>query len=351
MKRLFSVLLLCVIFVLCPHPQNIVYASNNETIEFVFENKIFEYNLSENLKHSEIFDINYEINKYDRYDSYEKRKELLKKMKCAGFENSIIAKYLFPNIDKVMSKMKNSINISAQNAKCIIDSSTQKVFHIKPEVVGRKIDENKMYSEVLDKYFNMSSVINVDVPVEYIKPAISEDFYKKFTNLRADFSTNISSSSADRKHNIKNALQALNKIEILPNQTFSFNQVVGRRTEKNGYRKAKIIVNEEFVEGIGGGVCQVSTTLYNAVLMAGLDIVEANKHSKQVSYITPGFDAMVNFGSSDLKFKNNTAEKTHKITSSDVKYAILKLIKEHTNITINAIERGILIIPNVIKLF
>jgi len=150
----------------------------------------------------------------------------------------------------------------------------------------------------------------------------------KFTNLRADFSTDISSSSADRKHNIKNALASLNKCEVAPGQTFSFNKTVGRRTKENGYRQAKIIVNNEFVEGFGGGVCQVSTTLYNAALLAGLDINEANKHSKQISYVKYGFDAMVNYGSSDLRWTNNTNQKLIIITNYTNNKARIRIFGE-----------------------
>ena len=81
---------------------------------------------------------------------------------------------------------------------------------------------------------------------------------------------------------------------------------MGDRTEANGYKEAKVILNGEFVEGVGGGVCQVSSTLYNAVLLAGLNVVSSQKHSQRVSYVKGGFDAMVNYGTSDLIFENNT---------------------------------------------
>ena len=121
----------------------------------------------------------------------------------------------------------------------------------------------------------------------------------------------------------------MNKVEIAPNEIFSFNKTVGRRTAENGYREAKIIVNNEFVEGIGGGVCQVSSTLYNSALLAGLEIVEANKHSKQVGYVKHGFDAMVNFGSSDLKFRNNTNQKLTIITNFSTNFARNRIFGEN----------------------
>ena len=124
--------------------------------------------------------------------------------------------------------------------------------------------------------------------------------------LRAEFSTDYAKSSEERKHNIRLAAKALNNAFIDVNGEFSFNRVVGARTEKRGYKLAKIIVGGEFTEGVGGGVCQVSTTLYNAALLAGLKITEVHQHSLAVSYVKPSFDAMVNSGSADLRFINKT---------------------------------------------
>lgn len=124
--------------------------------------------------------------------------------------------------------------------------------------------------------------------------------------LRAEFSTDYSKSSAERKHNILLAAKSLDKTFLDVNGEFSFNRAVGARTEKRGYKVAKIIVDGEFVEGMGGGVCQVSTTLYNAAIRAGLKITEFHAHSLSVSYVEPSMDAMVSFGSADLRCKNLT---------------------------------------------
>lgn len=124
--------------------------------------------------------------------------------------------------------------------------------------------------------------------------------------LRASFYTTYSNSIAERKHNIALACKYLNNCLVDVNAEFSFNRIVGERTEKRGFKSAKIIVNGEFVDGVGGGVCQVSTTLYNAVLLAGLKISEYHAHSLPVSYVEPSFDAMVNGNYFDLRFINNT---------------------------------------------
>ena len=124
--------------------------------------------------------------------------------------------------------------------------------------------------------------------------------------LRAEFSTDYSKSSAERKNNIMLAAKSLDKTLVDAKKEFSFNHTVGERTTRRGYKSAKIIVGGEFIDGVGGGVCQVSSTLYNAVLLAGLPVSEFHPHSLKVSYVAPSFDAMVNSGWADLKFINDT---------------------------------------------
>ena len=108
---------------------------------------------------------------------------------------------------------------------------------------------------------------------------------------------------------------------IQPNERVSFNRVVGDRTEKNGYKNAKIILNGKYVDGIGGGVCQASTTVYNAVLTAGLQIDEWHRHTLKSSYVKPSFDAMVNSNGADLVFVNDTASPVYIRTVCDDKSA------------------------------
>lgn len=140
-----------------------------------------------------------------------------------------------------------------------------------------------------------------------VKAEIPSGFnYSSTLVLRSKFYTSYENSSENRKSNIKLASKLLNDFFLDVGEEFSFNQVVGERTEKRGFKNAKIIVNGEFIDGVGGGVCQVSTTLYNAVLLAGLKVTEYHPHSLSVSYVSPSFDAMVSFGSADLRFINNT---------------------------------------------
>ncbi|MBR2614519.1 MAG: VanW family protein [Clostridia bacterium] len=124
--------------------------------------------------------------------------------------------------------------------------------------------------------------------------------------LRSSFYTSFDTSKVERSNNIALAVKSIDKAFIDVGGEFSFNKVVGERSEQRGYQKAITIQNGEFTEGVGGGVCQVSTTLYNAFILADLTVTEYHRHTLAVSYIMPSFDAMVSFGYADLKVVNNT---------------------------------------------
>lgn len=134
-------------------------------------------------------------------------------------------------------------------------------------------------------------------------PETSLSYLKSGTLLLSSFTTYFDSSNESRAHNISLAASSINGCVLKGGESFSFNSVVGRRSEERGYKPAKIIIDGEFVYGTGGGVCQVSTTLYNAALLSGMKIVCARSHSLPVSYVEPSFDAMVS-SSSDMSFKN-----------------------------------------------
>lgn len=150
----------------------------------------------------------------------------------------------------------------------------------------------------------------------------------KYFCVRASFFTEYEKSSNERKSNIKLAANSINGTLVDAGGEFSFNAVVGPRTEKRGYKTSKIIMGGEFVDGVGGGVCQVSTTLYNAVLLAGLKITEYHAHSLPVSYVSPSFDAMVNSGSADLRFVNDTSNPVVIKTVADDKRLTVSIIGE-----------------------
>ena len=162
----------------------------------------------------------------------------------------------------------------------------------------------KRYIIIIIAFILLSIPSNVKVFANFEKMPFY-DLQPKDLVCRSAFYTTYSSSSDERKSNIELASKSLNNVIIDVNAEFSFNKFVGVRSEKNGYKKAKIILDGEFVDGVGGGVCQVSTTLYNAILLSGLKVIEYHPHSLPVGYIAPSFDAMVS-SYADLKFINDT---------------------------------------------
>ena len=122
----------------------------------------------------------------------------------------------------------------------------------------------------------------------------------------SSYSTQIKDQSEGRLTNISITCSMLSGTIVHPGETFSFNKVVGQPTSERGYQEASIIVNHKTEKGVGGGNCQVSSTLYNAVLEAGnLAVIERHEHGKDVTYVPDGRDAAVSYGSLDFKFRND----------------------------------------------
>ena len=145
------------------------------------------------------------------------------------------------------------------------------------------------------------------IPLEISTPNITTNQIgtEAFPDLLGDFSTTYSTRNSNRSTNIRLASEKINGTVILPGETFSYNQTVGKRTAAAGFKSAAVYSNGEVTTGIGGGICQVSTTLYNAVLLSNLEIVERYNHGFQPGYVKSGTDATVSWGGPDFKFKNN----------------------------------------------
>jgi vancomycin resistance protein YoaR len=167
---------------------------------------------------------------------------------------------------------------------------------------GVKIDKNKLKEDI-------NSSINgnfADVCISTTKTNRVGSMAELLQNtkVQASFTTYFDGENKGRCHNIKLAAEKINGSVIPAGEVFSFNEVVGERSVKNGFTQAKIIEEGRFVEGIGGGVCQVSTTLYNAALLSGQEIKEYHPHSLKVGYVPLSRDAMVSGNYYDLKIKN-----------------------------------------------
>jgi vancomycin resistance protein YoaR len=153
-----------------------------------------------------------------------------------------------------------------------------------------------------------SSNRRISLPVQSLKPDITYDELAGFRygNIIAQYSTIFDPTDVERTYNVALAAKSVDKILLRPGDIFSFNNTVGSRTEARGYRVAPVLVNGELVPGIGGGICQVSSTLFNAALLADLRIVKRTNHSRPVTYVPLGRDATVVDNAIDFQFMNDT---------------------------------------------
>ncbi len=145
------------------------------------------------------------------------------------------------------------------------------------------------------------------IPLKVLYPNVTTNMIgsEAFPDLLSSFSTKYSVRATARTTNLKLAASKINGTVLMPGETFSYNKVVGARTIAAGYKEAPIYVSGEVVDGLGGGICQITSTLYNAVVYANLNVVERTNHQFVPSYVTASRDATVVYGSLDFKFKNN----------------------------------------------
>lgn len=146
-----------------------------------------------------------------------------------------------------------------------------------------------------------------EIPLVTLYPTVTNESLgmEAFPNKLSSFNTYYGSSSSNRKTNIELAVAKINGTVLMPGEDFSYNETVGQRTAANGFKSAPVYENGQVVDGIGGGICQVSSTLYNACLYSNLEIIERHPHGFKPSYVSPGLDATVSWGSVDYKFENN----------------------------------------------
>lgn len=159
-------------------------------------------------------------------------------------------------------------------------------------------EANKILEEEKEEYV---------IPLTITKPEITINNLKNinfFPEQISKYTTMYDESNKNRTTNIKLASEKINGSILMPGETFSYNRTVGERTIKAGYKEASIYMNGKVVDGIGGGICQVSSTLYNAVLEANLEIVSRRNHYFITSYVSASRDATVSYGTIDFKFKN-----------------------------------------------
>ena len=194
-----------------------------------------------------------------------------------------------------IEKIHSEICREAQDAYYTKNPST-----VHPEVEGISFDleaAKAILAEDKEEYV-------IKLTITKPKITLSQIGDEAFPDRLSTYTTRYDSSNIDRSTNLMIACQKINGKVILPGETFSYNKALGERTAKAGYRNGKIYVGGEVVDGLGGGICQISSTLYNAVLEGNLEVLERRNHQFTTAYIPVGRDATVVYGVTDFRFKN-----------------------------------------------
>jgi len=177
-------------------------------------------------------------------------------------------------------------------------------FKVSRDVPGRRVNPADIERALVQALDSGNYQGRLSLATERILPRVSSmDLQNSFTQL-ASFSTK-TTSDENRNNNISLASQSVNGKTVMPGETFSFNQATGQRTIEKGYQGAPAILGGVLIDDVGGGVCQVSSTLFNAAALAGMTIVDRSPHAWPVSYLDRGLDAAVNWPNLDLKFRND----------------------------------------------
>lgn len=210
------------------------------------------------------------------------------------FDNNVLENFIITLEKDINIEMKNS-EMQRVNGKFIGT----------PEQIGEKLNTQQAI-EVVTSLIKEQKEEKIALVVEKVLPQYTSEYYNKMNNSIGNFDTIITNPAQGGVSNIKLASSKINDHLIYPGEVFSTNEALGPTTAATGYMPAPIIINGKLEDGIGGGVCQVSTTLYNAVMYAELEIVERQCHSRPVGYVDKGRDATLAGDYLDFKFKNST---------------------------------------------
>ena len=222
-------------------------------------------------------------------------------------------------LDKFVAGIAEQVDVAPIDAEVTL--TELKPVITRASVNGWKLDQAQLKANLVELI--ETGKTDPKLPVNEVLPTVASDDMEM--KVIAKFETDVTFRGFPSRSNVRLALEHFNLFAVYPGDTISFNDVVGPRTEAMGFKKAPEYAGSNEEMGIGGGVCQASTTLYNAIIQAGMTIIERNRHTMTVSYVEPSQDAAVNYGKKDLVFRNDTG---HAI------YIYTNVTKELASVTI-----------------
>lgn len=270
-------------------------------VKLTYQDKTWELKRSDFEVNSSIHTVVDDAYRYSQLN--QNATDAVKKIQSGGYEFNLAFNHIFLNFDEKLNEIKSEIEIEPINSIVEFIPDSAEIFKISKSQSGLKVNTDKIYKDI-EEQFAITSNISVNIETNNVLPEVTESYFDGKLEKLGEFSTDLSTSKGGRKNNVALALSKFNGKIVKPNEEVSFNAVTGPQTAETGYQSAIVIVNGEYVEGIGGGICQASTTLYNALILSGVQIDEVHKHTLPVGYVELSLDAMVNEGTADMRFKN-----------------------------------------------
>lgn len=287
--------------------------TKEEAINYVNENVILgelqlNYNGETNVISPDEIDLKYNTSEvvekaynYTKTDSYFENVKRFFNLNKNSKNLEIKSLYNENKLSEKIQNISDSINVDMKNAKVYISDSGN--ISTSSATIGKELDIASTKESIYDAIKN-KDYKSIDLKVNIKEPKISTEAVKSVNTLLAEFSTKFSTKDSNRVTNVVLSAKATSDVLLMPGEEFSYNNLTGKRTASNGYKDAPVIINGKLEQDVGGGVCQVSSTLFNSVLYSGLDVTSRRNHSLKSSYVSIGRDAMVSDGGSDFRFKN-----------------------------------------------
>lgn len=249
-------------------------------------------------KLKELYELAREGELEERFEEVEALKEEPVKM---GTTQTMHIELIYEDI----AAIAESLSIEPKNANLSFFPDKKDKFSLSKEEDGQIVDADALYEQV-EQAFLTGEPQSIAIEPQVAKATVKENDIKNATSKIVTFTTYMKGSTENRKSNIGLALKKINGTKLNPGEIFSFNGTVGPRSEKTGFKLAGVIkADRSLQDGIGGGICQASSTVFNAAALAGLEIVERYHHAYPISYLPAGMDATVSWGGTDFRFKNN----------------------------------------------
>jgi len=226
-----------------------------------------------------------------------------------------------------LKKLARQVLLPARDATAELKDG---VVQVNAGECGESLDVEDSCGKLIEALATPRPVTEVELVLNSLKPKVTYEDLKHLDCVLADYETPFNPAKKDRTYNLRLAAACVDKVLLKPGEVFSYNKIVGPRVKEKGYREAPIFSAGGVIKDVGGGVCQVATTVYNVALLAGLKIIQRRPHSQPVTYCPLGRDATVYFGHLDLRFRNDTSLPVYFRASVSRSHVRVTLLGNHT---------------------